>query len=49
MENVEPEYFYTEKEVKELLTNGSLEQLEDTLNFAPEGVIELIKTMPVKM
>ena len=49
MENVEPEYFYTEKEVKELLTNGSLEQLEDTLNFAPEGVIELIKTMAVKM
>lgn len=49
MENVEPEYFYTEKEVKELLTNGSLEQLEDTLNFAPEGVIELIKTMAVEM
>lgn len=49
MEDVEPEYFYTEKEIEELLTNGSLDQLEDTLNFAPEGVIELIKTMAVSM
>lgn len=47
MENVEPEYFYTENEIRELLTNGSLDQLEDTLNFAPEGVIEIIKTMAV--
>ena len=45
----EPEYFYTEKEVKELLTTGTLDQLKDCLDFAPEGVIELIKTMAVKM
>ena len=44
----EPEYFYTEAEVNELLNNGSLDQLEDCLNFAPEGVIELIKTLAVK-
>lgn len=48
MSDVEPEYFYTEKEIEELLNNGSLDQLEDTLNFAPEGVIELIKTMAIK-
>ena len=45
----EPEYFYTEKEVKELLTTGTLDQLKDCLDFAPEGVIELIKTLAVKM
>lgn len=40
--HVEPEYFYTEKEVKKLLSEGSLDQVEDTLNFGPEGVKELI-------
>lgn len=45
----EPEYFYTEAEVKKLLTEGSLDQLEDCLNFAPEGVIELIKKISVEM
>ena len=45
---VEPEYFYTEKEVKKLLKDGSLEQLEDCLDYAPEGVIELVKDIAVK-
>ena len=48
MEDVEPEYFYTRKEVEELLKNGSIEQLEDALNFAPEGVIDLIKDIAIK-
>lgn len=48
MEDVEPEYFYTEEDIKKLLTTGSLDQLEDTLNFAPEGVIGLIKDIAVK-
>ena len=43
----EPEYFYTEKEVKELLTTGTLDQLKDCLDFAPEGVIDLIKKIAV--
>ena len=41
--NVEPEYFYSDEEIKKILLEGTLDQLEDTLNFAPEGVIELIK------
>lgn len=45
---VEPEYFYDEKEVKHLLTKGSLEQLLDCLDFAPTGVIQLIKEWAVK-
>lgn len=48
MENVEPEYFYTEEDIKKILLTGSLDQLEDTLNFAPEGVINLIKDIAVK-
>lgn len=46
--DVQPEYFYTEKEVEELLENGTLDQLEDTLNFAPKGVIDLIIQLSVK-
>ena len=45
----EPEYFYTEKEIKELLTKGSLDQLKDCLDFAPEGVLEIIKKMAVEI
>lgn len=45
---VEPEYHFTEADVKDLLFNGSIEQLEDALNFAPKGVIELIKDIAVK-
>ena len=45
---VEPEYFYTEAEVRQILTTGTLDELEDTLNFAPEGVIDLIKRIAVE-
>ncbi len=48
-QNVEPEYYYTEADVKELLLNGSLDQLKDCLDFAPEGVIDLIKDFAVKL
>lgn len=48
MSDVEPEYFYTEAEIKELLNNGTLAQLEDCLNFAPQGVIDLVKEIAVK-
>ena len=46
---VEPEYFYTEDQVVELLKNGSLDELEDCLNFAPEGVLEIIKSSAVSL
>lgn len=48
MDNVEPEYFYTEADVRRLLETGSLDELEDCLNFAPEGVIELVKSIAVE-
>lgn len=49
---VEPEYFYTEKDIRDILSNvsdESLDRLEDTLNFAPEGVKEMIKKFAVEM
>lgn len=46
---VEPEYFYTEDEVIALLTSGSLDQLMDALDFAPIGVVEMIKDFAVAM
>lgn len=45
---VEPEYFYSEAEIKQLLKTGSLAQLEDCLDFAPKGVIDLVKSIAVE-
>ena len=47
--NVEPEYFYTKETVDKLLKDGSLEQLQDTLEFAPKGVIDLVKQEAVDL
>lgn len=47
--DVEPEYFYTAKDVEFLLTRGTLDQLKDALDFAPEGVVTLIKEQAVKI
>lgn len=48
MPNAEPEYFYNAKDVDFLLERGSLDQLYDALDFAPEGVIQLIKDEAVR-
>ena len=45
--NAEPEYFYDKRDVDFLLEKGTLDQLKDALDFAPEGVIELIKERAV--
>ena len=44
---VEPEYYFEESDVKELLEKGSLDALKDCLDFAPEGTIELVKKVAV--
>ena len=46
---VEPEYFYGEEEIKKLLLSGSNDQLLDCLEFAPEGVISLVKDLAVSL
>lgn len=45
--DIEPEYFYEESDVIELLNTGSYEQFLDCLDFAPSGVIDLIKKYAV--
>lgn len=46
---VEPEYNMTNAEVKELILHGSQDEWLDCLDFAPEGVIDLIKTLAVEL
>lgn len=46
---VEPEYYYNEERVKDLLLNGSLDELMDCLDFAPEGTINLVQKLAVDL
>ena len=45
----EPEYYMSEKDVIELIKHGSLDAFLDCLDFAPAGVIELIKQFAVSL
>ena len=45
----EPEYYMSEQQVVDLLKYGTLDQFLDCLDFAPEGVIELIKKFAVEL
>ena len=49
LNEVEPEYYYSEEDVKKLLLQGTLDQFEDCLNFAPEGIINLVKKLAVDL
>lgn len=46
---VEPEYKMGEEDVVHLLLNGSLDELLDALDFAPAGVIDIIKAKAVEL
>ena len=45
----EVEYDMSEAQVRDLLLRGSLDSFLDALDFAPLGVIDLIKTMAVQL
>lgn len=45
----EVEYDMSENQVKELLLTGSIDAFLDALDFAPMGVIDLIKTLSVSL
>ena len=45
---VEPEYFYDEKKIRELLLTGSMDEFLDFLDFATTGAIEIAKDIAVK-
>lgn len=43
------EYNMSESQIRDLLVSGSLDAFLDALDFAPIGVIDLIKTMAVRL
>ena len=47
--NAEPEYLYDKDDVIRLLNHGSLDELKDALDFAPDGVVSLIKDVAVEI
>lgn len=49
MDDVPVEYSWTEEDIKRVLTTGSLEELEDALDFAPDGIKDLIKSLAVTL
>ena len=49
LHGVEPEYYYDDFAVQQLLQYGTLDQLLDCLDFAPTGVIEMVKRWAVQL
>lgn len=47
--NREPEYDLSEQQIVDLMTKGSLDAFLDCLDFAPVGVIDLIKKFSVSL
>ena len=47
--NAQPEHFYTKADVRKLLEEGTEDQLLDCLDFAPEGVVQLVKDVAVEI
>ena len=46
---VEPEYYYNENNVKKILLYGTLDEFLDCLDFAPAGVLDMIKDMAISL
>lgn len=46
---VQPEYDYTEEQIKNVLISGSLDEFLDMLDFAPEGVITIAKQQAINL
>ena len=45
----EQEYFYSDEDVKTIMLLGSQDEFLDMLDFAPEGVMDMIKTYAVQL
>lgn len=45
----EQEYYYTREDIVRLMTKGTLDEFLDCLDFAPEGVLQTIKTLSVEL
>lgn len=49
LNKVEPEYYYSKEDIEKLLTTGSIEEFLDCLDFAPDGVKNLVKDMAMAL
>ena len=47
--NYEPEYFYSEADVERILLTASMDEFSDCLDFAPQGVIDLMRVKAVEL
>jgi hypothetical protein len=47
--SLDPEYWMSENDIKELMLHGSVDQFLDCLDYAPTGVIDLIKKFAVEL
>ena len=47
--HTEPEYYMSEEQIVDLIKNGSLDAFLDCLDFAPTGVIDLLKSFSVNI
>lgn len=45
----EPEYYYTEEDIKRIMVSGSLDEFLDFLDFAPKGGIGIAKDLAIKL
>lgn len=45
----QPEYYMSEQQIVDLLRTGSLDAFLDALDFAPQGVLDLIKKLSVQL
>ena len=49
VETPEQEYFYSDEDVKRIMQYGTQDEFLDMLDFAPEGVMDMIKTYSVQL
>lgn len=47
--NPQPEYYMSEQDIIKLMQTGSIDEFLDCLDFAPPGVIDLIKKLSVSL
>lgn len=47
--NPQPEYHMSEQDIAKLMVSGSLDEFLDCLDFAPPGVIDLVKKLSVSL
>lgn len=49
LHDVEPEYNYTEEQIKEILLNGDMDTFMDMIDFGPQGVLDMAKDLAITL